>query len=88
MTIRLRIAVGVVLGLNSLSAFAQPPGFILSLDSLPSTYAATYVGNGNIGVSSSILGTTPARSYRAWLFDHPADDVARICALPAWNSID
>ena len=67
---------------------AQVNSFILSADRVSSEYTATYLGNGNIGVSSSQLGTMPTHSYMAWIYEHYPGDVARIASLPAWDAVN
>lgn len=66
----------------------QGKGFILSTNSPFVNYIPTYLGNGNIGVSSSPLGTEATYSYMAQIYEHFPGDVARIAALPAWNEVN
>ncbi len=77
----------LVLG-SAASVPAQERSFILSADRINPKYVPTYLGNGNIGVSSSQLGTMPARSYMAWIYEHHAGDVARIASLPGWDAFN
>lgn len=67
---------------------AQPKDFQLSASRVSAKYTSTYLGNGNIGVSSSQLGTMPTHSYMAWIYEHYPGDVARIASLPAWNAVN
>ncbi len=67
---------------------AQDRSFLLSTDSVSASYVPTYLGNGNIGVSSSRLGTAATHSYMAWIYEHSPGDVARNASLPAWNEVD
>ncbi len=67
--------------------FAQGESFTLRIDS-PAPYTPTYLGNGYIGVSTSQLGTTPAESLMAGLYDRTPNDVPRIAGLPAWNEVN
>ena len=67
---------------------AQENSFLLTADKISSEYTATYLGNGNIGVSSSQLGTMPTHSYMAWIYEHYPGDVARIASLPAWDAVN
>ena len=70
------------------TATAQEKNFTLSTDRVSREYAATYLGNGNIGVSSSQLGTLPTHSYMAWIYEHYPGDVARNASLPAWDAVN
>ncbi len=62
--------------------------FILAANKVSAKYTATYLGNGNLGVSSSQLGTLPTHSYMAWIYEHYPGDVARNASLPGWNAIN
>ena len=62
--------------------------FILTADNVSAKYTATYVGNGNIGIPSSQLGTLPTRSYMAWIYEHHPGDVARNASLPGWDAVN
>ena len=59
------------------SVLAQEKSFILTADQVNPKYVATYLGNGNIGVSSSQLGTLPTRSYMAWIYEHHPGDAGQ-----------
>ena len=63
------------------------PSFLL-LTSSPEPYTPAYLGNGEIGISSTVLGTTPAQCFMAGVYDHAPGDVPRLAVLPAWNSVD
>ncbi|MGC8594579.1 MAG: hypothetical protein ACP5US_07980 [Candidatus Kryptoniota bacterium] len=67
---------------------AQMTGFTLCTNSPLKNYTPTYLGNGNIGVSSSQSGTRATYSYMAWVYEHFPGDVARNAALPAWNEVN
>jgi len=67
---------------------AQRSSFVLFTTSPFENYTPTYIGNGNIGVSSSRLGTQATDSYMAWIYEHFPGDVARNAALPAWNEVN
>ncbi len=67
---------------------AQQNSFLISANHVSKKYTSTYLGNGNIGVSSSQLGTLPTQSYMAWIFEHYPGDVARIASLPAWDAVN
>ncbi len=66
---------------------ASDQTFILETHSL-TPYTRTYLGNGQIGVSSSALGTQPTECFMAGVYDHATGDVPRIAVLPAWNGIN
>ncbi|SRR5579883_308442 len=66
---------------------AADPTFVLETRNW-TPYTRTYIGSGLISLSSSRLGTDPAESFRAGLYDHAPGDVPRIAVLPAWNVID
>lgn len=61
--------------------------FVLTAESLE-PYVPGYLGNGYFSMVTSQLGTAPTRSYMIKLYDHAADDVPRIAALPAWNEVN
>ena len=73
-------------GLGSL-LFSADPTFILETKSWE-PYTPTYAGSGMIGLSSTKLGTDPAQSFMAGVYDHGPGDVPRIGLLPAWNAVD
>ncbi len=54
----------------------------------PQPYTPGYLGNGAIGLETTPLGTSPAHSFLAGVYDHTPGDVPRIAAAPAWNEID
>lgn len=51
-------------------------------------YTPTYLGSGLMSLSSSHLGTDPADSFMAGVYDHGPGDVPRLARLPAWNAAD
>ncbi|MGH7972081.1 MAG: hypothetical protein ACREIC_25490, partial [Limisphaerales bacterium] len=61
--------------------------FILETQSW-TPYTKTYLGSGLIGLSSSRLGTDPADSFMAGVYDHGRGDVPRLALLPSWNTTD
>jgi trehalose/maltose hydrolase-like predicted phosphorylase len=63
------------------------PTFLLETHT-PTPYTRTYLGNGEIGLSSSESGIQPAQCFMAGVYDHARDDIPRIAVLPAWNVID
>lgn len=70
------------------AAMSQQKSFILTANSITAKYTSTYLGNGNVGVASSRLGTSPTHSYMAWIYEHHPGDVARIASLPAWDAVN
>jgi trehalose/maltose hydrolase-like predicted phosphorylase len=81
----MKITLGII-GLASL-LFGADSTFILETQSW-SPYTPTYLGSGLIGLSSSQLGTGPAESFMAGIYDHGAGDIPRLALLPAWNVAD
>jgi protein-glucosylgalactosylhydroxylysine glucosidase len=73
--------------LHSSILLAQDNTFTLTTSNL-APYFPAYLGNGYFSVVSSPLGTKPAESYAAWIFDEGSGDISRIAQLPAWNAID
>jgi len=76
----------VLVGLGTL-LFGADRTFILETQSW-TPYTRTYLGSGVIGLSSTRLGTDPAESFMAGVYDHAPGDVPRIALLPAWNAVD
>ena len=66
---------------------ASDATFLLETRSLE-PYTRTYIGNGEMGLSSSRLGTSAADCFVSGVYDHGSGDVPRIARLPAWNEID
>src|SRR5436853_5442923 len=66
---------------------AQDSSFALTTPD-PTYRTPAFIGNGAFSLVASPLGTTRALSFAAGVYDHAADDVPRIAALPAWNEID
>src|SRR5438552_18571510 len=73
--------------LLAVSLSAQDSTFVLTTAD-PTYRTPAFIGNGAFSLVSSPLGTTPALSFAAGVYDHTPDDVPRIAALPAWNEID
>src|SRR5437773_367558 len=69
------------------SLAAQDSTFILTTTD-PTYHTPAFIGNGAFSLVGSPLGTTPSLSFAAGAYDHAADDVPRIAALPAWNALD
>jgi|HubBroStandDraft_6_1064221.scaffolds.fasta_scaffold22794_1 trehalose/maltose hydrolase-like predicted phosphorylase len=83
---RMRVAVPI-LGLISSLLCGADRTFIVETQSW-TPYTPTYLGSGLIGLSSSRLGTDPAESFMAGVYDHGPGDVPRLTLLPAWNAVD
>src|SRR5437870_5923320 len=71
----------------TISLSAQDSTFVVTTRD-PAYRAPAFIGNGAFSLVSSPLGTAPALSFAAGVYDHAPDDVPRIVALPAWNAID
>ena len=68
---------------------ARAPDESFLLTATDATYEApAFIGNGSVSLLSTPLGTTPALSYLAGVYDRGAGDVPRIVAAPAWNILD
>ena len=76
-----------LLFLLPVSLAAQDSTFILTTTD-PTYHTPAFIGNGAFSLVGSPLGTTPSLSFAAGAYDHAADDVPRIAALPAWNVLD
>lgn len=66
---------------------AADPSFTLETTNW-TPYTPAYLGSGLVGLSSTRLGTDPAQSFMAGIYDHSPGDVPRLAVLPAWNSVD
>jgi trehalose/maltose hydrolase-like predicted phosphorylase len=66
---------------------AQDSTFVFQTNHFTS-YTPASLGNGYLTVETSLLGSKPANSYMAWVYDHAEGDVSRIARLPAWNEIN
>lgn len=84
---RVRSVAGSLLFLWAGALSAQDSTFLLSTTD-PTYRTPAFIGNGAFSLVSSPLGTAPALSFAAGVYDHAPDDVPRIVALPAWNAID
>ena len=69
------------------SVASQDSTFLLSTTD-PGYRTPTFVGNGAFSLVATPLGTAPALSFAAGVYDAAPGDVPRIAALPAWNAID
>src|SRR6266699_2874009 len=76
-----------LLVMPAVSLPAQDSTFLLTTTD-PTYRTPPFIGNGAFSLVGSPLGTTPSLSFAAGVYDHAADDVPRIAALPAWNEID
>ena len=54
----------------------------------PNQYTAAYLGNGTLGLATTVLGTDAAKCFLAGVYDHTAGDVPRLAAVPSWNEVD
>ena len=54
----------------------------------PAYRTPAFIGNGAFSLVTTPLGTAPAPSFAAAIYDHAPGDVPRIAALPEWNAID
>ncbi|HYY46970.1 MAG TPA: hypothetical protein VE951_07915, partial [Candidatus Angelobacter sp.] len=54
----------------------------------PSYRFPAFIGNGAFSLVSTPLGTSPALSFVAGVYDHSPGDVPRLAALPGWNAFD
>lgn len=77
----------VVVVLTAATVAAADSAFELRTTS-PQPYTTAYVGNGLMGLSTSVPGTLPAACYLAGIYDRAAGDVPRLAVLPSWNEID
>ncbi len=75
------------LALAAIPLPAMDPTFLLETRR-PDTYTRAYIGNGQIGLSTSVRGTDAAPSFVAGVYDHALGDVPRIALAPAWNEVD
>jgi protein-glucosylgalactosylhydroxylysine glucosidase len=80
------VAGSLLLGL-AVSLNAQDTTFILATAD-PTYRTPTFLGNGAFSLVTTPLGTAPALSFAAGVYDHTPDDVPRIAALPVWNEIN
>src|SRR6266513_2484426 len=69
------------------SLAAQDSTFLLTTTD-PTYRTPAFIGNGAFSLVGSPPGTTPSLSFAAGVYDHAADDVPRIAALPAWNELN
>ncbi|HUF12264.1 MAG TPA: hypothetical protein VMN78_04120 [Longimicrobiales bacterium] len=82
-----RIAAGLLVALLAPAAAGAQADEWLRSTTAPASVPA-YLGNGRFSLAGSPLGTEPAPSFVAGVFERGADDIPRITALPAWNEID
>jgi trehalose/maltose hydrolase-like predicted phosphorylase len=54
----------------------------------PTYRTPPFLGNGCFSLVGSPLGTAPAHSFAAGVYDRAPGDVPRIALLPAWNAFD
>ena len=84
---RLTPVAGSLLFLLVAALPAQDSTFLLSTTD-PAYRIPAFIGNGAFSLVSTALGTTPAASYAAGVYDHSPGDVARLAEVPAWNAFD
>ncbi|MGH7608123.1 MAG: hypothetical protein ACREME_12380 [Gemmatimonadales bacterium] len=77
----------IALSLLAPSLRAQDSSFIIVTHD-PTYRIPAFIGNGAFSLVASPLGTTPARSFAAGVYDHGPGDVPRIAVLPAWNALN
>jgi len=78
---------GSLLFLLAAALPAQDSTFILSTTD-PTYRIPAFIGNGAFSLVSTPLGTAPAPSFAAGVYDHFPGDVARLALLPAWSAFD
>lgn len=66
---------------------ATDPTFVLTAR-VPDRSPDSYIGNGRLGARIGANGIAPALTLRARLYEHAPQDVPRIAAVPAWNTMD
>jgi trehalose/maltose hydrolase-like predicted phosphorylase len=54
----------------------------------PAYRASGFLGNGAFSLITTPLGTSPAPSFAAGVYDAAPGDVPRIAELPAWSAVD
>jgi hypothetical protein len=71
----------------AVSRGGQDSSFVL--ETVDPTYHTTpFFGNGAVSLVGTPLGTAPALSFAAGVYDHGPDDVPRIAVLAARNEIN
>jgi len=76
--------IGLFLVMNT---FAQDSSFIYKNNSLDN-YIPTYIGNGYFSLASTPMGSSPAESYMAGVYDEAPKDISRNAILPEWNEFN
>ncbi|HZH40015.1 MAG TPA: hypothetical protein VFD85_03340 [Gemmatimonadales bacterium] len=66
---------------------AQDSSFLVSTTD-PAYRTPGFLGNGAFSLITTPLGTSPAPSFAAGVYDAGPGDVPRLAQLPAWNAID
>ena len=72
---------------SGMSRARPDPSFVLATAD-PMYRAPAFIGNGAFSLLATSLGTTPAQSFAAGVYDRAPDDVPRLAVLPAWNVLD
>ena len=85
-TVRFAVG-GLLLAFVASTLIASDSSFQLQTTS-PNQYTAAYLGNGALGLTTTVLGTDAAKFFLAEVYDHTAGDVPRVAAAPSWNEVD
>jgi trehalose/maltose hydrolase-like predicted phosphorylase len=72
---------------HPIRASAPDPSFILTAED-PANGLPPFIGNGSFSLVATPLGTSPAQSYAAGVYDRADGDVPRIAVLPGWNTFN
>ncbi|HYK11371.1 MAG TPA: hypothetical protein VEV39_11270 [Gemmatimonadales bacterium] len=78
----------IVLELVAMTGVAAQDSSFLVATTDPAYRTPGFLGNGAFSLVTTPLGSSPAPSYAAGVYDAFPGDVARIAELPAWNTID
>lgn len=70
-----------------MNTYAQDTSFVYTCNS-QGNYIPSYIGNGYFSLSSTPMGSDPAESYMAGVYDEAPKDISRIALLPEWNEIN
>ena len=85
---KLRFAAGgLLLAFVAINLRASDSLFLLQTTT-PNQYTAAYLGNGALGLTTTVLGTDAAKCFLAGIYDHTAGDVPRLAATPSWNEVN
>ena len=70
-----------------MNTYAWDSSFVYKCNS-PDNYIPAYIGNGYFSLSSTPMGSDPAESYMAGVYDEAPKDISRNALLPEWNEIN